>query len=650
MTLRQQLFLAISAIVLAIFVALTWADVRSTRAYLEEQLASHAQDAASALVHPLSQSLGKADTQLAATQVATLFDRGYFQRIAVLGLKGDVLVNRELPAKIDEVPVWFSELFPLQAAPGEAFISAGWRQLGKVVVISQPTHAYQHLWRSLIETAIWMAVAYAAALVLTQLLLHMILKPLSLIEASAREIQKKRFERIAFMPRAPELRRVVGAMNDMSRRIKEMLDTESAKAEKFRREAYVDELTGFDNRRSFDLRFKQFLDGSVAFSEGALIGLEVNRLKEFNTEVSYREGDAYLKALADVARTVLGESARVLCRTGGGSFGFVVLDHPVIIELARTLQGRLAEIPLPAGGRGDLSFSMGVVNFRIGDARSEVMSRLDLAIESARQASRNAMQYVAETAGNAGALGSQGWRELIRNALSENRWTLVGQPVVSLSSGELIHQEIMTRLIGTDGNLVPASTFMPMALRHHLMAEVDRALLSLVFAMLNARVAVGEMGRLAVNMSSQSLDDTGFMQWLDEALGRLDRSDLNLSFELAEYGCASQPALARKFAELVRKHRARFGIDHFGLAPDSLQLLRDLPPDYIKLDAGLVAEAPRSESARAVLRAIVTLAASLEVDVIAQGVETAEQVKLLLEDHVAGGQGYHFGRPSSEQL
>ena len=129
MTLRQQLFLAISAIVLAIFVALTWADVRSTRAYLEEQLASHAQDAASALVHPLSQSLGKADTQLAATQVATLFDRGYFQRIAVLGLKGDVLVNRELPAKIDEVPVWFSELFPLQAAPGEAFISAGWRQL-----------------------------------------------------------------------------------------------------------------------------------------------------------------------------------------------------------------------------------------------------------------------------------------------------------------------------------------------------------------------------------------------------------------------------------------------------------------------------------------------------------------------------------------
>ena len=76
---------------------------------------------------------------------------------------------------------------------------------------------------------------------------------------------------------------------------------------------------------------------------------------------------------------------------------------------------------------------MGVVNFRIGDARSEVMSRLDLAIESARQASRNAMQYVAETAGNAGALGSQGWRELIRNALSENRWTLVGQPVVSLS-------------------------------------------------------------------------------------------------------------------------------------------------------------------------------------------------------------------------
>ncbi len=650
MSLKRQLFLAISLIVLAIFLGLTLAGVRSTRAYLEDQLGSHAQDAASSLAHPLSQSLGKGDAQLAATQVATLFDRGFFQRIAVIGTNGSVLVNRELPAKIDQVPEIFSSLFPLQAAPGEAFVSAGWRQLGKVVVISQPTHAYQYLWRTTLETAGWMALAYAVALLLTHWLLLKILKPLSLIEQSAIDIQQKQFRQIALRPKAPELGRVVKAMNDMSRKIAEMLDLESAKAEQFRKEAYVDELTGLDNRRSFDLRLNQLLKGKIPFSEGALIGIEVNNLKAFNTEASYKQGDAYLAALAEAAREVLGDKASIMCRTAGGSFCFAVLglDTLAMGNLARTLQQRLNEQVVALAGSADVSFSIGVVNFHFGDQRSQVMSRLDLAIESARHANRNALQYVVDVGSSSGDIGSLAWRDLIRNALNENRWTLLGQPVVSLGSGQLIHQEIMTRLIGSDGNLVPASTFLPMALRHHLMADIDKALLSLVFAMQETRAASGAVTELAVNMSIQSLEDAGFLQWLDSRLGKLEKAGIHLCFELTEYGCAGNLALARRFAAIVRAHNARFGIDHFGLAPGSLQLLRDLPPDYIKLDAGLVAEAPLNETARALLRSIVVLAASLEIEVIAQGVETEEQVSMLVSDQVGAGQGYHFGKPSAE--
>ena len=164
MTLRRQLFLGISLIFLGVFVGLALLGVSGTRQYLEEQLGSHAQDAASSLVHPLSQSLGAGDRTLAETQVATLFDRGYFQRIAVLGNDGKVVVERELPAKIDAVPLWFSSWLTLEAQPGEAFLASGWRQLGKVVVISQPTHAYQYLWQSALEISGWMFLAYLLAL------------------------------------------------------------------------------------------------------------------------------------------------------------------------------------------------------------------------------------------------------------------------------------------------------------------------------------------------------------------------------------------------------------------------------------------------------------------------------------------------------
>lgn len=648
MTLRRQLFIAISGLFLLIFVVLMIFGVRGTRDYLEQQLGSHAQDAASSLSLPLAQSLGKNDPALANVQVASMFDRGYFQRIAVIGIDGASVVDRDLPAKIDGVPLWFSSLVELQSPPGEAFISAGWRQLGKVIVVSQPTHAYQHLWKSCLETAGWMGLAYLLALLLTRLLLRLILKPLSDIEQTALEIQERRFVQIPVVPKALELGRVVRAMNRMSQRISDFLDAESKRAEGFRKEAYQDEITGLDNRRSFDLRFNQLLDGDVPFSDGSVLGLEINNLKAFNTETSYQRGNAFLQRLTEVVRQLLGARAVILGRIGGTSFGFVVLglDETAMASLGRELQESLqAEIERAAEG-ADISFSLGVVNFHKGDKRSQVMARLDLAIESARQSGRNALQFVIEDQAGQGSIGSLAWRELIQNALAENRWTLLGQPVVSLATREVIHREIMTRLVGADGELVPASRFLPMALRHHLMADIDRALLELVFRILEAGVPTE--AHLAVNMSNQSLESGEFVKWLAGRLTKLGGLAANLSFELTEYGCSIDIEAARRFATMVHEHKARFGIDHFGLAPNSLQTLREVPPDYIKLDTGLISEAPVSEGAHSLLKSIVALARSLDVEVIAQGVETAEQVDMLIRDDIAGGQGYHFGAPSAD--
>ena len=647
MTLRRQLFIAISLVFLVIFLGLMIVGINGTRDYLEQQLGSHAQDAASSLSLPLAQSLGKGDAGLANVQVTSMFDRGYFQRIAVIGIDGSVVVDRDLPAKIDGVPLWFSSLIQLQAPPGEAFISAGWRQLGKVIVVSQPTHAYQHLWKSCLETAGWMGLAYLIALILTRFLLRLILRPLSDIEQTALEIQERRFVQIPVVPKALELGRVVRAMNRMSQRISDFLDAESKRADGFRKEAYQDEITGLENRRSFDLRFNQLLEGELQFSEGSVIGLEINNLKAFNTETSYQRGNAFLVTLTRIVSRILGEHAMILGRIGGTSFGFVVvgLDAAAMAGVGRDLQESLQTEIESAAGDADISFSLGVVNFHQGDKRSQVMARLDLAIESARQSGRNALHFVVEE-DDEGSLGSLGWRELIQNAMAENRWTLLGQPVVSLATRDVIHREIMSRLVGTDGRLVPAARFLPMALRHHLMADIDRALLELVFGILEAGVETE--GHLAVNMSNQSLQSAEFVKWLSGRLVRLGPLAARLSFELTEYGCSIDIEAARRFASMVRGYGARFGIDHFGLAPKSLQTLRDVPPDYVKLDSGLVAEAPVNAGAHSLLKSLIALAHQLEVEVIAQGVESAEQVELLVSDRVGGGQGYHFGAPSQD--
>jgi diguanylate cyclase (GGDEF)-like protein len=651
MSLRRQLLIGISAIFFFVILGLGALGVSGTRNYLEEQLGSHAQEAATSLSHRLAQAIGSGDTVMAETLVATLFDRGYFQRIAVLGLDGKVLVERRLPAKIDDVPLWFSNLVPLKAPPGEAFLNSGWRQLGKIVVESQPTYAYQYLWSSALEIGGWMLFAYLLALALTRQTLRWILRPLSDIERTAVAIQHKHFEQIKSKPKALELARVVSAMNNMSRKISEFLDAESRKAEQFRREAYQDELTGLDNRRSFELRLGQCLEGELAYSDAALIGVEINNLKHFNTDASYREGDALLANVAAATRAELGEQATIMCRTGGGAFAFAVFEKDLmtLTELGRKLRDRLQTLFAALPETTEVSFSIGMIHIHHGDSRARVMSRLDLAIESARQSGRNALQYVVDLEASDAAVGSLEWREVIRNALAENRWTLLAQRVVSLSTGELMQQEIMTRLVDYDGNLVPASIFLPMAMRHKLMPEIDRALLSLVFQRLENRGDTTPLN-LALNLSNQSLEHQDFSTWLASRLARFRHVGVTLAFEITEYGCSLNLERSRAFADMLRANKVRFGIDHFGLTPHSLQLLRELPPDYVKLDAGLVAEAPQSESSRAMLRAIVSLASSLEVEVIAQGIETEEQVNLLRDDAVKGGQGYHFGPPTEGAL
>ncbi len=649
MTLRRQLFWAISLVFFVIFVGLLFFSIKSTRNYLEQQLGSHAQDAATSLTLPLSMSLGKGDMVLAQTQVESVFDRGYFKRIVVISPTAEVLITRELPEKIGNVPLWFSGVFPLTASGGESFISSGWRQLGKVIVVSQPVFAYQYLWSTSLEIAAWMFVTYLVALLLMYFLLHFILRPLKSIEHAAKAIQQRRFEQIQTMPRARELARVVRAMNAMSRRISVILNAEADRAEGFRRQVFHDALTGLDNRRSFDLRLNELLEGKEGIANGAVIALEVNHLKEFNAGHSYGQGDALLKDLAISAKELLGHQAVILGRLGGASLAFVLVDvRPdefagICNRLNRRLQSRLNEFAGTTHDANDISLSMGTVYFQGGEQRSHIMARVDLAIEAARQTGNNEAQVFSETSEEIDAMGSHGWRDLILNALQENRWILMGQPVVHMHNGTHLHQEVMLRLVDKSGHWVAASKFIPMAMRHRFMADVDRAVLTLVLRRLQGANFAGTA--LAVNISPQSVQNRSFMGWLGKELAGLGKNASRLHFELSRYGCSLDMEAARQFAQLVRRSGAKFGIDRFGLDPNSLQTLRLLPPDYVKLDDVLVSETGNDEAAVLLVNSMVTLAHSMDVLVISQGVETAEQATLLRSNHDYG-QGYYFGEPT----
>jgi len=643
MTLKRQLLIAISMIFFVVFAGLQMLSVLSTKDFLRQQLASHAQDAATSLSRSIEDALSKNDKVLAEIQITSVFDRGYYQKIILVTPLGEKVVVKELPVNVENVPIWFSSLLPLDTPPGEAFITSGWRQLGKVIVVSQPTFAYQYLWTSFKNAMWWMISTYLIALALTILLLRLILNPLLQIENAAIEIKNKRFIQIDAIPSARELKRVVIAMNAMSGKISEILDAEIAKADTYRKEAYTDKVTGLDNRQGFDLRFNHLLS-EKNFTTASIFILEIDGLREYNNIHGYRAGDAVLTSVSDIVHDFFKTEVRISGRIGGAAFAFVCIDTNFYLTMShiRDVHRRLGERLQEIDTTGCLVFSIGGAEFTPDRTRGEIFSKADMAIETTRQnAGRDVAVFRFDDANR--VEGSLAWRTLIQNSLSESRWVLFAQPVISLSDRALFQHEMFSRLVDVDGSFVSAGKFMPMALRHQLMEEIDKAVITLTFDLLSSPMC--RYQDVAVNISVQSVGNQAFNNWLEDKLQSSKEIAKSLCIELSEFSCIKNLITTREFVLMLRKHKVRFGVDHFGLDAHSLEVLRQVPPDYIKLDGGLVKGILENSHAHDHLKSIIQLAKSLEIPIVAQNVESEELRSLLFDDSVSYGQGYYLGAP-----
>jgi GGDEF domain-containing protein len=325
MKLSRLLLASILAFFTLVFIGVIVVHISNARLYIQDQLQSHAQDAATAFGLSLAPALQKDDLVLAELVVRTAFDRGYYQDIRILSPDGKVLLLKSLSVSAPNVPAWFVKLAPLYAPSGESLVSSGWRQLGRVIVTSHPNFAYRQLWRTSIESFYSLTALFGLAFILLWLLLRAILSPLRDIETAAIAVSGRNFQTIPRMPKLLELRRVAEAFNNMSSKIRRIVEEESGRAEQFQREAYEDALTGLENRRSFESRFAEMLNDRNVHS-GVIMMLEIVDFKEFNRKQGFQQGDELLRqvgeSLAAIAPTLPGIRARI----NGGTFAISQRD------------------------------------------------------------------------------------------------------------------------------------------------------------------------------------------------------------------------------------------------------------------------------------------------------------------------------------
>jgi diguanylate cyclase (GGDEF)-like protein len=643
MTLARQLLAGITVAFVALLIGIEAIYVSTARSYLEEQLDAHANETATSLALSLGARATSLDASLANIMINPVFDRGHFASIEVRTPLGERIFGRTLEQREINVPGWFVTLVPLEGPTGEALIASGWKQLGKVVVQVHPGYAYQQLYATALATLAWLVALFALALVGVRYYLAGILKPLKEIEQTALAISNRNFVSISSEPRTRELARVTRAMNSLSAKIRDVIMQESERAERLRKEAFEDPLTGQLNRRGFEQAVAAMLDEAGEVYSGALALFFLSGLEEVNGLFGLSRGNEVIKSVAAaLAAPDAHRAATVVGRWQGPTLAAFVpnVERQPAFEWAdgvcRAITARLRGEELP----DSVVLASGVTHF---SEETVTLARLaEMAEDALAEAGKKGGAVLAVVRSGARA-SLVDLKKEIESAIEANRIALLGQKVISIIDQDILQIELLCSLSSSDGSIIPAGTFVPIASQHGLLPSLDRKVIE------HALVALERIGSLpwvvSVNVSMQSIGDSGFRAALKDLLVKKKMLARRLIFEITGYAASHSPELTKAFSADLHRIGARVALDNFELDRNSMVIVHELLPAYIKLAPAFTQQVAAREDLRFIVEAMVRMLRPLEIPLIAQGVEDQSSVAILAELGLAAYQGYAGGRP-----
>ncbi|HJW24299.1 MAG TPA: EAL domain-containing protein [Rhodocyclaceae bacterium] len=412
--------------------------------------------------------------------------------------------------------------------------------------------------------------------------------------------------------------------------------------------AHHDALTQLPNRFHLHGRLDQAL--AMAHREArqaAVMFIDMDRFKDINDTLGHHVGDFLLVEVAQRLRESVRESD-IVARLGGDEFVVVLsqVDDAAVPVLADKLLHRLGEPYRVADQALHSTPSIGISLYpKDGESVEELMKNADTAMYHAKAMGRNNYQFFAAAMNEATAerLALEGG---LRRALERGEFQLHYQPQVDVASGRVVGVEALVRWRHPDKGLVPPMKFVPVAEDTGLILPLGRWVIGEALAQLAAWRRDGiALERMAVNLSAHQLRDASLQEFIISQLARHGLDGRSLELEITESVAMQHPECTIAFLNALRAEGIELAIDDFGTGYSSLAYLKRLPLDRLKLDRSFVMDIEHDSNDATISAATISLAHSLGLAVVAEGVETTAQLDFLRGLECDFAQGYHFSRP-----
>ncbi|QOP41846.1 putative bifunctional diguanylate cyclase/phosphodiesterase [Sulfurimonas marina] len=414
-------------------------------------------------------------------------------------------------------------------------------------------------------------------------------------------------------------------------------------------QAQYDALTDLPNRLLFLDRLQQSIKNTLRSKEKfAVLFIDLDHFKEINDSFGHDFGDKLLIIVGEYIESVLRGNDSV-ARMGGDEFTVLLNElhsENDIIQILQKIMELFRKPFIIAHRQFYVTCSIGIAMYPLhGKTPEELLKNADAAMYKAKDRGRNTYQFytndMTEKAYERITLETQ-----LREAIVNREFEVYFQPQVNINDNKIIGMEALVRWNHPQTGLVPPGKFIPLAEDTGLIVEIDRQVMQDAMKQFQKWIDLGlDVGVLSINLSMIQLNHEDFIEFVKTTIKNAKISTDNLMFEVTETQVMKNPKQAIFMLQQLKDIGIRLAIDDFGTGHSSLSYIKRLPIDKLKIDQSFVMDALVDKDDRELTRAIISIANSLNLEVIAEGVETKEQAEFLVKNGCVEAQGYFYYKP-----
>jgi diguanylate cyclase (GGDEF)-like protein len=639
MTLFKQIALLVSTMFLVLLLIIVLNDLSRTESFQQGQLRTTAQDMATTLGIAIS-NLPEGDDQ-ATLEVLfnAVFDSGYYTRIELIGVDGQTIHQKRQELRVEGVPDWFIGLVALETVSGSTQVMKGWTQLGQLELEIHPGFAYSSMYQALVSALRWFALLFVISLLVLWLVLRYVLEPLQRVKDQADAIHNNQFVQQQKIPTTVELRRVVEAMNLMVSKVQGIFDDQEKTLGRYQQLLYRDKLTGLGNRRYLLDQLQQ--STSEQSLHGCMAIIKIVDFDPLRDQHGYEVSDNLIRIVADMLQqTHAGQQAERVSRFNEDEFAFLsAADESEVNEYIRALFDAFQQLIVRQPDLAEVKLLAGICDLEAGGEIGNILSGIDYCLSQANTRGPFSIERRLSTSLEL-PQGKMQWRSWLESVLESKQLFLVGQLAIS-NDRVALQRELFVRARDQQGEIVPASAFMPMASSLGMSLDIDRE----VFRLVASNQQLDRSIPLALNLSAAFFELAEAQEEFDQLLVDYAQSGNRLCIEASHHVLNQHPIMCGKISDRVHRHRHQFGIDNLDLG-QPLQLLQSGQFDYVKINAITLHEMSRNDMA-AGFQALRTITDTLDIQIIAVAVDSQEVFDELKALGIDSMQGNFLGSPEA---